>query len=168
VIAYADANPVQRGLRRLVSTGPGARVAARVLHRIDGPVFRATRGRHSLSSLVTGLPVLLLTTTGARSGRPRTVPLLGIPTGEGLAVVASNFGQGPHPAWYHNLRAHPDGVVAVGRRRHRFRAVEVEGERRERIWREGLEYYPGWTDYERRVETRRIAVFVLEPLESVQ
>jgi deazaflavin-dependent oxidoreductase (nitroreductase family) len=168
MLAYADANAVQRALRRLVATGPGSRVAARLLHRVDGPVFRATRGRHTLSSLATGLPILLLTTTGARSGRPRTVPLLGVPTTEGLAVVASNFGQGHHPAWCHNLRSNPEGEITVGRRRQRFRAVEVDGERRRRIWREGLELYPGWTDYERRAEGRRIAVFVLEPLESAQ
>jgi deazaflavin-dependent oxidoreductase (nitroreductase family) len=166
VISYSDANPVQRGLRRLVASRYGSMVAIRVLHRVDGPVFRATGGRHTLSSLVSGLPVLFLTTRGARSGRPRTVPLLGFPSSEGLAVVASNYGQEHHPAWYHNLRADPDAEVAVGGRRERVRAVQVEGERRERIWREGLEVYPGWTDYERRADTRRIAVFVLEPLQA--
>lgn len=165
--AYAEANPVQRALRRLVASRHGSRVAARVLHRLDGPILRATRGRHSLSSLVSGLPVALVTTTGARSGRPRTVPLLALPSSEGLAIVASNFGQGHHPGWYHNLRAMPEGEVAIGERRLRFRAVEVEGERRERIWREGLELYPGWTNYERRADQRRIAVLVLEPLEPV-
>jgi deazaflavin-dependent oxidoreductase (nitroreductase family) len=164
--AFADANAVQRGLRQLVASRPGSWVAVRVLHRVDGPVFRATRGRHTVSSLVSGLPVVLLTTTGARSGRPRTVPLLGLPARDdgALAVIASNFGQGHHPAWYHNLRAHPEGEIAVGARRWRFRAVEARGEERERLWRAGLELYPGWTAYERRAPHRRIAVFVLEPL----
>jgi deazaflavin-dependent oxidoreductase (nitroreductase family) len=164
--SYAEANAVQRGLRQLVASGPGSRVAARLLHRVDGPVFRATRGRHTLSSLVSGLPVVFLTTTGARSGQPRTVPLLGVPTAEGLAVIASNFGQARHPAWYHNLRANPEGELSVDGRRRRFRAVEAEGERRQRIWDEGLKLYPGWTTYERRAKDRRIVVFVLEPVDG--
>jgi deazaflavin-dependent oxidoreductase (nitroreductase family) len=198
IVSFADANPAQRALRRLVASRCGSWVAVRALHRIDGPVFRATRGRHTVSSLVSGLPVVFLTTRGARSGRPRTVPLLGLPTEDGVAVIASNFGQGHHPAWYHNLRAHPraaitvDGTrhevtarvaegeererlrahpeaeIAVDGRRERVRAVPVEGERRERIWRAGLEMYPGWTQYERRAQGRRIVVFVLEPLQSAQ
>jgi deazaflavin-dependent oxidoreductase (nitroreductase family) len=164
--SYAEANPIQRRLRAFVASGPGSRVAAPLLHRLDGSVFRATRGKHTLSSLASGLPVVFLTTTGARSGRPRTVPLLGVPTSEGLAVIASNFGQDRHPAWYHNLRAHPEGEVLVDGSRWRCRAVEAEGERRARIWDEGLKLYPGWTTYERRAENRRIVVFVLEPLDE--
>jgi deazaflavin-dependent oxidoreductase (nitroreductase family) len=168
VLAYADANPVQRTLRRLVSSGPGSKVASRALQRLDEPVFRATRGRHSLSSLVSGLPIAWLTTTGARSGRPRTVPLLGFPTAEGLVVIASNFGQGHHPAWYHNLRAHPEAELAEGGRRRRVRAVVADGEQRERIWHEGLAIYPGWTSYETRAarSDRRITIFVLEDIDG--
>jgi deazaflavin-dependent oxidoreductase (nitroreductase family) len=163
--AYADANPVQRGLRRLVASGPGSWVSARVLDRLDRSVFRATRGRHTLSSLISGLPVVMLTTTGRRSGQPRTVPLLGIPTPEGMAVIASNFGQRSHPAWYHNLAADPRAELSVAGRRQRCRAVEVEGERRDAIWREGLVGYPGYTQYESRAAHRRIHVLVLEPAE---
>lgn len=165
-IPYGEANAVQRALRQLVASGPGSWVAARALHRVDGPVFRATRGKHTLSSLVSGLPVVFLTTTGARSGKPRTVPLLGLPTSEGMAVIASNYGQAHHPGWYHNLRANPEGEVTVDGRRQRFRAVEVTGERREAIWRQGLDVYPGWTQYERRAPHRRIAIFLLEPLSA--
>lgn len=161
--AYADANRVQGVLRRFASTGSGSWLFARVLHRVDRPVSRATRGRHTFSSLVSGLPVVLLTTTGARSGQPRSVPVLGLPTAEGLAVIASNFGQDRHPGWCHNLRAHPEGEVAVDGSVRRFRAVEADGERRARIWEEGLRVYPGFSQYERRAVNRRIAVFVLEP-----
>ena len=159
---YAQATPVQRRLRGLVANGPGAWLGIRLLQRVDEPALRLTRGRSTLSSLLTGLPVVWLTTTGARSGRSRTVPILGFSSAEGLAVIASNFGQARHPAWYHNLRAHPEAEVVVAGRRQRVRAVEVRGERRERIWREGLEIYPGWAAYERRASERRIAVLVLE------
>jgi deazaflavin-dependent oxidoreductase (nitroreductase family) len=157
------ANAAQRGLRRAAASGPGSWLFARLAHRIDRPVYRITRGRHTFASLLSGLPVVMLTTTGARTGRPRTVPVLGLPTPDGLAVIASNFGQPRHPAWYHNLRAHPEGTVAVDGRARRFRAVEADGDRRRRIWEEGLRVYPGWSQYERRASNRRIAVFVLEP-----
>lgn len=161
--SFQRANAIQRALRRMAGSGPGAWLFARVLHRIDRPVYRLTGGRHTFASLLSGIPVVMLTTTGARSGRPRTVPVLGLPTTEGLAVIASNFGQHRHPSWYHNLRAHPEGSVAVRGRSQRIRAVEVEGDRRRRIWEEGLRVYPGWSQYERRAANRRIAVFVLEP-----
>jgi deazaflavin-dependent oxidoreductase (nitroreductase family) len=166
-IAFADANAVQRALRRVAASGPGSWILARVLHRIDRPVYRLTGGRHTFASLISGLPVVMLTTTGARSGRPRTVPLLGLPTPGGMAVIASNYGRPHHPAWYHNLREHPEGELESGGRRQRFRAVEVDGERRDAIWREGLLAYPGWTQYEARATNRRIRVLLLEPVESM-
>jgi len=162
-LTYSRANPLQRFLRTFAGSGPGSWLFARLLHRIDPPVYRLTGGRHTFASLVSGIPVVMLTTTGARSGRPRTVPVLGLPTPDGLAVIASNFGQHHHPAWYHNLRADPRAEIEVGGATRPCRAVEAEGERRSRIWQEGLKVYPGWSQYERRAEHRRIAVFVLDP-----
>jgi deazaflavin-dependent oxidoreductase (nitroreductase family) len=161
-LTYAQANPAQRAMRRFAATGPGSWLFVRVLDRIDRPVYRLTGGRHTFASLVSGIPVVMLTTTGARSGVERTVPVLGLPTADGLAVIASNFGQRRHPAWYHNLRAHPEGRVTVDGVTRRFRAREAEGEVRARIWQEGLKVYPGWSQYERRASNRQIAVFVLE------
>lgn len=160
--AYTRANPFQRAMRRVAASGPGAWLFARVLHRIDRPVYRLTRGRATFGSLVSGLPVVMLTTTGARTGKPRTVPVLGLPTADGLAVIASNWGKERPPAWDHNLRADPAATIAVGRVTRRVRAAPVEGERRERIWREGLEVYPGWSEYEQRASGRHIVVYVLE------
>ena len=161
---FERASVIQRALRRLAASGPGSWLFARVLHRIDRPVFRLTGGRRTFASLVSGIPVVMLTTTGARSGQARTVPVLGLPTADGLAVIASNFGQRRHPAWYHNLRANPEGSVAVDGQSRRFRAVEAQGDQRHRIWEEGLRVYPGWSQYERRAPNRRIAIFVLEPV----
>jgi deazaflavin-dependent oxidoreductase (nitroreductase family) len=160
--SFADANGIQRLLRRFAASGPGSWLFARILHHIDRPVYRLTGGRHTFAALVSGLPVVMLTTTGARSGLPRTVPVLGLPTPEGIAVIASNYGQAHNPAWFYNLRADPSGELVVDGQRRRFRAVEAEGERRDRIWEQGLRVYPGWSQYERRASNRRIAVFVLE------
>jgi deazaflavin-dependent oxidoreductase (nitroreductase family) len=162
-MAFGQASGFHRAMRRMAATGPGSWFFARVLHHVDRPVYRWTRGRHTVASLVSGLPVVMLTTTGARSGVPQTVPVLGLPTSEGLAVIASNYGREHHPGWYHNLRAHPEGFVSVEGVRRAFRATEAEGDTRARIWEEGLRVYPGWSRYERRAAHRRIAVFVLNP-----
>lgn len=151
-------------MRRFASSGPGSWIFARVAHHLDRPVYRITDGRHTAASLITGLPILMLTTTGAKSGRQRTVPVLGLPTDEGLAIIASNYGQERHPGWYHNLRKDPEAEVGMDERTWRVRAAEVEGERRQRVWHQALEIYPGYATYERRADHRRIHVFVLDPL----
>src|SRR5436305_9374999 len=96
-IAYDRANILQRILRRFAASGPGSWLFARVLHHIDRPVHRLTRSRHTFARLASGIPVVMLTTTGAKTGRPRTVPVLGIPADGAGAIVASNFGQRAHP-----------------------------------------------------------------------
>ncbi|MFZ0041918.1 MAG: nitroreductase family deazaflavin-dependent oxidoreductase [Solirubrobacteraceae bacterium] len=161
-LVYDRANPLQRGVRRFAASGPGAWLFARGAPHIDRPIHRLTRGRYTLASLLSGIPVVMLTTTGAKSGQPRTVPVLGIPAHDELAVIASNFGQHRHPAWYYNLRAHPEAEIAVDGVRRRVRAVVAEGERRDRIWQEGLRVYPGFSQYERRASHRDISIFVLE------
>jgi deazaflavin-dependent oxidoreductase (nitroreductase family) len=162
-VTYDQANGAQRLIRRFASSGPGSWIFARVAHHLDRPVYRITRGRYTVGNLISGLPVVMLTTTGAKSGQPRTVPILGLPTDDGIAVIASNFGQYRHPGWYHNLRANPEAEVAVNGSRRRVRAVEADEQRRERIWREGLRIYPGFDQYAQRASHRRISVFVLEP-----
>jgi deazaflavin-dependent oxidoreductase (nitroreductase family) len=164
-LTFDRANAVQKAVRQLAASGPGAWLFARLAPRIDRPLYRLTRGRHTFASLLSGIPVVLLSTTGARSGRPRTAPVLGLPTADGIAVIASNFGQRRHPGWYYNLRANPEGIAAVDGESHRFRAVEAEGDRRQTIWDDALRVYPGWSQYERRASHRRIAVFVLEPVQ---
>ncbi len=163
-LTYEQANLVQRAMRRFAASGPGSWLFVRVLHRIDRPVYRLTGSRHTLANLVSGIPVVMLTTTGARSGVPRTVPVLGLPTADGLVVIASNFGQERHPAWYYNLLANPVGEVTVNGTCRPFHATEAQGDVRARIWQEGLKVYPGWSQYERRASNRRIAVFVLNPV----
>jgi deazaflavin-dependent oxidoreductase (nitroreductase family) len=162
-LPYDQANAFQRSMRRFAATGPGSWFFARVLHHIDRPIFRLTGGRNTFATLVSGIPVVMLTTTGARSGAERTVPVLGLPTAEGLAVIASNYGQRSHPAWYYNLCANPEGRVRVDRNSWSFRAREATGDERGRIWEEGLKVYPGWSQYERRAANRTIAIFVLDP-----
>jgi deazaflavin-dependent oxidoreductase (nitroreductase family) len=165
-VAYDRANALQRFVRGFAASGPGSWLFARIMHHVDRPVFRLTAGRHTLSGLVSGMPTVMLTTTGARSGRPRTVPVLGIPTSDRVAIIASNFGQHRQPAWYYNLRAQPLAHVVVDGRQRPVRAVQADGERREQIWQLGLRMYPGFSQYERRAAHRDIGVFVLEPFDA--
>lgn len=162
-LLYDQANAAQRLVRRFASSGPGSWVFARVAHRLDKPLYRATDGRHTVASLIAGLPILMLTTTGAKSGRQRTVPVVGLPIDEGVAVIASNYGQEHNPAWHYNLVKDPNAEVGMAERTWKVRAVEAEGERRERIWKQALEIYPGYSTYETRADHRRIHVYVLEP-----
>jgi deazaflavin-dependent oxidoreductase (nitroreductase family) len=158
---WEQANPFQRGLRRFAGSGPGSWLFSRVLDRLDRLTFRLTRGKHMFSSLLSALPVAMVTTTGARSGEPRTAPLLAMPTDHGLAIIGSNYGKPKHPAWRHNLRASAEGEVEVEGARWRFRAEEIEDERRDQIWQTALRTYPGFTGYAKRAAPRRISVFVL-------
>lgn len=79
--------------------------------------------------------MLLLTTVGARSGEPRTTPMMFVRDGDRLAVFASNAGAERHPSWYHNLLAHPEVIVEVGAERFEATAVVTRGDERERLWR---------------------------------
>jgi deazaflavin-dependent oxidoreductase (nitroreductase family) len=159
---YDRANAVQRAVRRFASSGPGSWLFVRIAHRLDKWLFKLSKGRLMLSTLISGLPVVMLTTTGRRSGKPRTVPVVGLTSPEGLAVIASKFGEPGDPAWCRNLLASPDAEVEIDGQRRPVRAVEAEDERRQRIWDHALTVYPGYQQYEKRAAHRRIHVFVLE------
>ena len=105
---YEQTNWARRLMRMSGTVRPISWFYARALHHIDHVIYRLTRGRATFTSWVAGLPVLMLTTTGARSGRRRTLPVLGVPHDGGLVVIASNYGQDHNPAWYYNLRAQPE------------------------------------------------------------
>lgn len=160
---YAEANWFQRLQRRLPAKAAVSRMYARILPPLDRLVFRLTRGRQTLTSLVSGLPVVLLETTGARSGARRLVPVLGLPDGEDVVVIASNWGQDHHPAWYHNLCAEPSATITVRGERRRVVARETSGEERRRHWQQALEVYPAWRAYEARAGDREIPVIMLGP-----
>ena len=162
-LRYDEANRLQRGVRALPGLGSVIWFFSRALRPLDRAAFRISGGRHTLVSLLSGLPVAMLTTTGARSGQVRTLPVLGIPDGDGVVVVASNWGSQHHPSWYHNLRAHPAATVSVRGRTLSVRASEPTGEERDRLWLRALEYYPVWRTYQSRAGDRRIPIVVLTP-----
>lgn len=131
------------------------------LMRGHAAVYRATGGL--VGGRVPGLPcLLLLDHRGARSGRRRTTPLVYMPDGENLLVVASKGGHPSDPAWMHNLRAHPETEVQIGRTRMRVRAREADAQERARLWPKAVEYNPHWGRYRERT-SREIPLVLLEP-----
>ena len=96
----------KRGMQRLVATKPGAAVHRMMAARLDAPIMRATGGRVSLAMGV--LPVVVLASTGARSGQRRETPVSYFTDGDDVILMASNYGGARHPSWYHNLLAHPE------------------------------------------------------------
>jgi deazaflavin-dependent oxidoreductase (nitroreductase family) len=122
-------------------------------------VYRLTGGR--VGGALMGLPVLLLTTRGRKSGEPRTSPLMYLPRGDDFVVIASYLGEPRHPSWYLNLEATPNAEVQIGSTRHRVHARVAEGAEREELWRAVTAKTPDYEEYQSRT-TRRIPVVVLE------
>jgi F420H(2)-dependent quinone reductase len=127
--------------------------------KLNVPIYRATRGR--LMGHVNRAPVLLLTTTGRKSGEPRTAPVLFLRDGEKLLVIGSNAGNVRAPAWALNLVAHPDARVEIRGEKRDVRARVAQGEERAELWRKMNDQYGGFDDYSART-SRDIRVFVLE------
>jgi deazaflavin-dependent oxidoreductase (nitroreductase family) len=108
-----------------------------------------------------GRNLLLLTTTGARTGASRTSPMMFVPDGDRILVIASNAGAVHHPNWYHNLVAHPDVTVEVTGDTYRAHARTLEGEERERMWASITEKYAFFLDHQANIE-RTIPIVALE------
>lgn len=156
-----SANAVQRAMQRIASTPPAAWVFQRTLSPIDKLLFGWTGGRVTVPGLVAGLPVILLTTTGRTSGEPRTMPLLGVPIGDDLAVIGTNYGQQRTPGWVYNLEADPTADVEYRDRTVTVRARLADDAESDRAFELAAGVYPGYLRY--RVTHRDIRVFVLEP-----
>jgi deazaflavin-dependent oxidoreductase (nitroreductase family) len=124
--------------------------------------YRA-HGGHVTSGPFAGRPVLLLTTTGAKTGQARLAPLVYSREGDGFVIVASKGGAPVHPAWYHNLVANPVVTVEVGGETFEARARVTEGAERDRLFAERATASPNFAEYQRRT-TRVIPVVVLTRL----
>jgi deazaflavin-dependent oxidoreductase (nitroreductase family) len=159
--SFDDANTFHRLMRTIAATRVGGALLRPTAHHLDQLISKVTGGRSSFAAIATGLPAVILTTTGAKSGEPRTVAVYGIPHPDGLGLIASNFGGERHPAWYYNLKANPEATVSIGRETWRATARPATPRERDEIWAQGLELYPGWRNYEVRAGTRHIEAFVL-------
>ncbi len=152
-------NRFERVLESFAKSRAGGWWFVNVANKLDPPLLKATNGRFSTA---VGTPVLLLRSRGAKSGQLRETPLLYDTDADRIVLVASKAGAAKHPAWYHNLRAHPDVEVIAAGRSGRYRAHEAEGDERARLWDDVNDLYAGYETYQGRAGARRIPVMVLE------
>jgi deazaflavin-dependent oxidoreductase (nitroreductase family) len=156
---YAEERLFKRLLAWFGSTRMGAWTIINLGSRIDTRLIRATGGRYNTTF---AWPCLVLTTKGAKTGLPRTTPLVYARDGDNLVLIASKGGNPKHPAWYLNLRADPEVEVFLDGKSARYIARDAEGEERERLWNMAVGVYSGYEKYRRRAGERKIPVVVLE------
>lgn len=162
-IAPVPPNWFHNFIKKAAATRPGVWLLRHTLHLLDRAVLKLTRRRNSATTLMTGVPVIELITTGAKTGLRRTTILLALPHGQQLILVASFFGSPRHPAWYCNLIAHPEVEVQYRNEKAEYLAKETTGAERQACWQAAVQVYQGYEAYERKASPRRIPVILLSP-----
>jgi deazaflavin-dependent oxidoreductase (nitroreductase family) len=157
-----DGTCVRRLIQRFVSIPAVTRFFLPFIAQIDLPLLRLTKGHFSPSGFIAGWPVVSLTTTGAKTGQPRTTPVIGIPDGPRVILFATNFGQNKNPAWYYNLKFNSSATISYQGRINVYHAYEADGSEREHYWRMAEATHLGYRQYRQRAR-RAIPVMVLEP-----
>lgn len=152
------------------ATAAGTWLLSRMLPRVDRLLQGLSGGSLTLQRLLSrmGTPIVELTTIGAKTGKERQVPVLGVRDGEKWVLVASNWGRSTHPAWYHNLRANSEVRVTYRGHTEEYVAREATGEERATYWEHLQRVNPGLETYEERAGDREIPVVVLSPAENMQ
>lgn len=159
-----SSNPFFALMQRIAASPPGAWLYAHTLHHVDKFFLRLSGGHGTISSLATGLPIVIVTTTGARSGLARTSPLLCIRdqhNPSSFAIIATNWGQARYPAWYFNLKAHPIATCAINGISGQYQAHEAAGDEYARFWQYAADTYLGYPLYKQRIQGRNIPIMVM-------
>lgn len=150
-----------RAMSKLSSTRGFAKVAPKIVTNADRFVYKLTRGKRVLTSAGSVLPMVMLTTTGAKTGEPRQAPLATIPDGDVLYLVGSNFGRENHPAWTGNLIKTPQAVITYEQVTFPVTATLLSAEEKTEAWPKLLALWPNYEGYQER-SGRDIRVFRLE------
>ncbi len=162
-------SPFHAFIQKLAASRPGTWYFSHTQHYVDHAFLKLTRGQTSLTSLLSGLPVVILTTVGAKSGVPRTLPLLCIRDGgdpDTFAIVASNWGQHHNPAWYYNLKARSQASCSLGGHSKEYVAHEATGAEYEKFWQTAMDTYIGFPLYEQWAGARHIPIMVMSPAQK--
>jgi deazaflavin-dependent oxidoreductase (nitroreductase family) len=146
---------------RFAMSRVGNQFALHVAPRIDKVLIPRTNGRLSVSGFDRAG---LVTSTGAKSGQPRTHPLMLIDDSDGLLAIGSNYGRAKHPAWSANLLAHPECTVEFRGSPARYRAELLTGDARAAAWATAVDFYAGYASYRASCAPREIRVFRLRPV----
>jgi deazaflavin-dependent oxidoreductase (nitroreductase family) len=162
-LAYVDPNaehsPVRKAYSAFMRTPAGRWFAINIASRADPFLLNHSGGKVGFGLMI---PTAVLETTGAKSGAPRQNPIVYFHDGDDAILVASSFGRDKHPAWFHNLKAHPDCVLGG----ERFTAAEVEDPaEHKRLFDGAISVYGGYADYKKRTEAigRHIPIMRLVP-----
>ena len=135
---------------------------APVIHHVDKAILKLTKGKYTISEFA-GWNIIQLTTIGAKTHQPRTMPLVGLFHDEKIALIASSFGREHNPGWYYNLKANPHCHVLFKGSSREYVARVTEGEEREKYFQMAVAQYAGYQKYRERAAQRHIPVMVLEP-----
>ena len=130
---------------------------------VDRPLMRLSRGRLALTF---GMPTLLLTTIGRRSGEPRSTPLLYFRYEDSLAVIGTRFGSPQQPHWYLNIRKTPEATVLLGGEEFKVSAHDANPAEREKLWALATRAYGGFEKYKARIVAREIPIVILSRIQS--
>lgn len=149
-------------MQRVAATRIGSWLFSHTLHHIDRILLAVSRGRISVPKLFAGLPVVRLTTIGAKTGKQRTVPVLGLQDGEKWIVVASNWGGDNHPSWYYNLQSNPDVKLTINDQTSQYVARDATEDEWGTYWKQATDLYVGFEPYQNRTNDRQIPIVVLE------
>jgi deazaflavin-dependent oxidoreductase (nitroreductase family) len=125
--------------------------------------LKISSGKHTMAELA-GLPMIQITTIGAKTGETRTMPLVSILDGEKIALIGSNFGRQHNPGWYYNLKKHPQCTALLDGRTQNYLAREVYNEERQKYWNMAVALYGGYELYRIRAAHRHIPAMILEPI----
>jgi deazaflavin-dependent oxidoreductase (nitroreductase family) len=158
----ARPNSLQRLLHRVAAIPRVTAFFAPRAHIIDNTLLKLTKGRLTLTEIL-GWKIIQLTTIGAKTKQPRTLPLVGLFEGQNIVLIASSFGREHNPGWYYNLKAHPECEVSFKGKSANYVAREIDGEERERYFKIAISQYAGFQSYRERAAHRKIPVMVLEP-----
>ena len=154
-------NSLQKRIHRFFVLKPVSAFLSKALHHADALMLRLTAERHTFTELV-GLPIAQLRMIGAKTGKPRTLTLVCLPDADRLVLIATNFGQKHNPAWYYNLKAHPECKVEWNQRIETYNARETSGDEYDKYWQFAVSYYGGYEKYKERAG-RKIPVMLLQP-----
>jgi deazaflavin-dependent oxidoreductase (nitroreductase family) len=155
-------NAFQKLIHHFFMLQPVTAFFAPRVHRMDKAILRLTKGKYTGSEIL-GWNIIQLTTMGAKSNQPRTMPLMAMFDNKKIALVASSFGRQHNQGWYYNLKAHPECEVEFHGERAKYIARETTGEEYNRYWQMAVSFYAGYEKYKLRAPHRHIPVMVLEP-----
>jgi len=155
-------NAFQKLLHRFVMIRVVSAFFAPRLYHLDKYLLEHTNGKHSLAEIL-GWDIIEITTIGAKTNLPRSMPLIGIIDDKKIALIASSFGREHNPGWYYNLKVHPECDVLFDGRTGKYIARETEEGEYNRYWQMAVSIYAGYAKYKERAAHRHIPVMVLEP-----